>query len=56
VSEIYQNEHKIEEILDQINFYLPYSAFADLSYFSREMRKLTISDIQVDSSVSIAKL
>jgi hypothetical protein len=56
VTDVFQNEHKIAEILDQIGFYLPYSAQADLSYFSREMRKLTISEIQVIPSVSIAKL
>jgi hypothetical protein len=56
VSDVYQNENKIAEILDQIGFYLPYSAHADLSYFSREMRKLTISEIQVIPTVSIAKL
>lgn len=26
VTDVYQNEHKIAEILDQIGFYLPYSA------------------------------
>lgn len=56
VTDVYQNEHKIAEILDQIGFYLPYSAQADLSYFSREMRKLTISEIQVVPSAHIAKL
>ena len=57
VSDTFQAEKKIGDILEQIGFYLPYSAHADLSFFSREMRKLTISDIQVmPTNSTISKL
>jgi hypothetical protein len=33
VSKAFQDEAKIEEIFNNINFYLPYSASADLKHF-----------------------
>ena len=47
VSKAYQDEAKIEEVFDSITFYLPYCAHADLSFFTREISKLTVSEIQV---------
>jgi hypothetical protein len=47
VSKDYQDEGKISEVFDNIGFYLPYCPNADLSFFQREMSKLTVSEIQV---------
>lgn len=45
VSKAYQDEAKIEEVFDSISFYLPYCAHGNLSFFQREISKLTVSEI-----------
>ena len=45
VSKAFQEEPKMEEVFNNISFYLPYCASADLKHFQREMSKLTVSEI-----------
>jgi|LauGreDrversion4_2_1035121.scaffolds.fasta_scaffold51580_6 hypothetical protein len=45
VSKSFQDEAKITEVFDNISFFIPYCANADLQYFQREISKLTVSEI-----------
>ena len=45
VSKDFQDETKIADFFDSIAFYLPYCVNANLDYFQREMKKLTVSEI-----------